>query len=191
MAITLKNMTIGFLIIIAMGLSMWSILITRQSISTSSETASDRPDAFMEDVVATVIDKEGAPALKVVAPKVVHYVENDATDMTSPIITIYRKDSPNPWFINADHAKATQGVDQIVFQNKVTIHHPTDSRYPTTIMHTDSLTVFPEKQLAQTKEAIIINQPASTIHAIGMLANLDDGTVKLLSEAREEYAPGS
>lgn len=188
---TLKNFTIGFLMLIAIGLSMWSIIITRESTKTSSENISNRPDALMEDIVATIINDDGSPVLKVVAPKVIHYVENDATDMTQPHITVYRKDSPSPWFINANRAKATKGIDQIVFQDQVTIHHPTDTHYPTTIMHTNSLTVFPEQQLAQTKEAIIINQPESTIHAIGMLANLNDGTVKLLSETREEYAPGS
>jgi lipopolysaccharide export system protein LptC len=188
---SLKNITISSLLLLAGGLSVWSILFSQPSSSTSVNRAANRPDAFMEEVVATVIGKEGKPILKVVSPKMVHYPENDSTDITTPQITVYRKESVNPWFINSTYAKATQGTDKILFWDNVVIHHPSDKDTPNTTMKTNSLTVFPGKLIAQTDDAIQINQPASTIHAIGMLANLNDGTVKLLSQAREEYVPNS
>jgi len=58
-------------------------------------------------------------------------------------------------------------------------------------MKTDSLTVFPHQKVVSTKDAVVILQPDLTIHAIGMTANIDEGTVKLLSQARGEYAPRS
>jgi lipopolysaccharide export system protein LptC len=188
--VTFKQISIGFLLAAALGLSSWSILLSNKATPTIASHTTSRPDAFMEDVTATIINSEGKPVLKVVAPKMTHYVENDATDMIKPSITVFHKESLNPWFINSNSAKAIQGINEITFQDHVVIHHP-DKNNPTTIMRTNSLTVFPAEQVAQTKEPIIISQPASTIHATGMLANLGDGTVKLLSQAQEEYVPNS
>lgn len=188
--ISFKNMTLGLLLIAAAALSLWSIWLTRQS-SPTHPISSNRPDAFMEDVTALIINKEGKPVLKVVAPKMTHYPADDSTDINTPTITVFRKESPNPWFINANHAKTIQGIQQINFWENVVIHHPADKRNPLTTMHTNSLTVFPEKQIAETQEPVVIKQPASTIHAIGMLANLNDATVRLLSQAREDYVPNS
>ena len=175
---------------IAIGLSGWSIFLSKKAPITLSQTSPDQPDAFMEDVVAIIMSKEGKPRLKVETPKMFHYAKNDSTEFTKPHVTIYRQ-SPQPWHINANHAKATWGTSEILFWENVIIHHLEDEENPITTMNTSSLTIFPEKKVAETNKEIIVTQPNTMIRAIGMLANWDAGTVKLLSQAREEYVPKS
>ncbi len=187
--LSLKNLIISFLLILTLGLSLWSILDSkRPEIMTTHST--QRPDAFMENVVATIINNDGMPSLKVEAPKMVHYIENDTTDILTPHITLYRE-SPEPWSIDSRHAKATQGLDKIYFWEDVVIHHVNDSANPTTTMTTATLTVFPNKQIAQTNDNVTVIQPSTTIHGLGMLANLHEGTVQLLSKAQGEYIPNA
>jgi lipopolysaccharide export system protein LptC len=187
---TLKNTLTSFLLIAAIGLSSWSILIGKKSDAMKPTNSSKEPDAYMENVIATIFNKEGMPSMKIETPKMVHYADNDTTHISKPYITVYRE-SPEPWHINSDFAKATQGIEEILFWSNVVIHHEKDIDNPTTTMTTTSLTVFPNKQLAKTNEAITVTQPDSTLHAIGMFANMNDGTVKLLSKARGEYVPSS
>lgn len=187
--LTIKNFIFSALLLLAIALSGWSIFIAKKALpSTANQT--HQPDAFMENVVTTVMNKEGKPALKVAAPKMVHYAENDMTDITTPHVTVFRQ-SPQPWYIDSDFGKALNGTEEINFSSHVVIHHPNDSENPLTIMKTATLTVFPDKQTAQTDAAITITQPDATIYAIGMLANLTNGTVQLLSQARGEYVPTS
>jgi lipopolysaccharide export system protein LptC len=120
----------------------------------------------------------------------IHYPHNDITKIDTPHVTIYR-DSPSPWFIDSDYAKAKNGIDQIQFWSHVNIHHPADSDNPNTLMTTDLLNIFPEDEIASTDRPITFVQPDTKINAIGMLANLNDGTIKLLSQAKGEYAPSS
>lgn len=148
----------------------------------------DQPDAMMEGVIATIINKEGAPALKIETPKMVHYLREDTTNITSPHITVYR-DSPKPWHIHSDSATATKGINQIIFHDHVVINHDHDTENPSTLIKTTVLTVFPNKKVAETNDPIILVQPDTIIHAVGMFADLNDGTVKLLSNARGEYVP--
>jgi lipopolysaccharide export system protein LptC len=152
--------------------------------------SSTEPDAYMENVVATFLNKQGIPSMKIETPKMVHYANNDMTHISKPHITVYRQ-SPEPWYINSDFAKATDGIEQILFWDNVIIHHAQDIDNPTTTMTTTSLTVFPNKQVAKTSDAVTVTQPNATLHAIGMLANMNNGTVKLLSNARGEYVPSS
>lgn len=184
-----RHSTLSFLLILAIALSAWSILISHPA-KLDTGKRSNQPDAYMEDVVATIMNKEGNPSLKIESPKMTHFVDGDTTYIISPHVTVYRK-SPQPWFINSDSAEATKGIEQIVFSNNVVIHHPSDIDDPNTTMETASLTIFPDKQQAKTDDAITITQPDTTMHAIGMLANLNDGTVQLLSQAKGDYVPSS
>jgi len=185
-----RNTLILFLLLIAFGLSSWSIIITRQTSKVITQHSPDQPDAFMENIASTVFNKTGTPSLKVSAPKMVHYEENDVTELTTPHVIVYRK-SPEPWHIDADYARATGGINQITFWNNVVIHHLADTQDPITTMTTSSLTIVPDEKIAKTDDAVVMTQPDTTVHAVGMLANWEAGTVKLLSQAREEYVPQS
>lgn len=190
MVMTLRNTMLSLLLILAISLSAWTILVSKNAEPKHNLTDTSLPDAFMEDITATVMNKEGTPTLKVTTPKMVHYASNDSTDIDKPVVTIYRH-SPNPWLISSDHAKATEGTSQILFWQNVVLNHTADTDNPQTTMHTDTLTVFPNKKIAQTDQPITINQPDVTVHATGMMANMNDGTVKLLSKAQGEYVPVS
>ncbi len=187
---TLKNAMICLLLIIAISLSTWSILVSTQSKPHLQVENSNLPDAVMENVVALILNKEGTPSLKVTTPKMTHYASNDATEIEKPIVTVYRH-SPNPWHISSNYAKASKGISEILFWDHVVLHHLEDKENPTTTMSTDTLTIFPDKQTAQTDQAITIKQPDTIVHAIGMLANMNNGTIELLSKAEGEYAPTS
>jgi lipopolysaccharide export system protein LptC len=82
-------------------------------------------------------------------------------------------------------------MEKIKFSQHVVIHHPGDVVNAMTTLQTDSLTVFPDKQQAKTDAAITITQPDAIVHAVGMLANLELGTIKLLTATRGEYVPTS
>lgn len=146
------------------------------------------PDAIMEDVVTVIYDKQGKPRLKIATPRMVHYLENDATNLTTPEVTLYRK-SPQPWRITSQYAKATDGTNKVDFWENVIIQHTGDHNSPTTLIKTPTLTVHPERQTAQTNDAITLIQPSIVVKSIGMFADMDSGNIKLLSEAIGEYVP--
>lgn len=187
---TLRKWLLGLLLFAAVGLGIWSVPFSRQIPVKTVANTSVQPDAIMENVVATIINKQGKATLKIETAKMTHFAEQDMTEITKPHVTVYRK-SPNPWYIDADTAHAAHGIAQITFKDNVVIHHLNDVTNPTTTMKTASLTIFPNKQIAQTGDPITLLQPDTTIHAIGMLADLGEGTVKLLSQAQGEYEPST
>jgi len=186
---TYKNTIVGFILTIAIGVAAWLTLCYRPLTQPTTSTAL-LPDAFMEDVSTLIMDKEGKPSVKIVTPKMIHYAENDTTHLTSPQVTLYRK-SPQPWYITSKFGKAVQGITQVDFWQDVSIHHAADQDNPDTLIRTPTLTVYPEKQVAETKDFITLTQPNIVIKAVGMYTDMDIGSVKLLSQARGEYVPNS
>jgi lipopolysaccharide export system protein LptC len=182
----LKNISYAFLLMLAIGLSSWSIIVSHPFHTPILQSDPKEADSFMQDVVAVIFNKEGKPALKLEAPHMIHYPENDSTLISTPHVTIYRQ-TPKPWYVDAEHAKTNHGINEIVFWSHVNIHHPADQENPKTSLKTATLTIHPDQKTAVTDQPIIFNQPDTTIHAIGMLADWEAGTIKLLSETQGDY----
>jgi lipopolysaccharide export system protein LptC len=186
---SLKNVAITFLLILATAFSAWSIMISPQH-QIVADNDPKQIDSYMENVQATNFNSKGQPSLKLTTPKMLHYPENNTTYITTPRLVVYRQ-SPEPWYVNADYAKATNGMDEILFWSHVDIHHLADIENPSMLLRTETLTIFPNEQIAQTDAPVTFTQPDTTVHAVGMLANLDVGTIKLLSQTQGEYDPVS
>lgn len=185
---TYKGTITSAVLIATMALTTWVTMLAFAPQRTTVTPINDQPDAYMEEVTAIFMDKFGKPKMKIVTPKLVHYFTNDTTNLTEPQLTFYRK-SPKPWFITSHYAKATHGIDNVDFRNDVTIHHPADESMPATIIKAPTLIVHPNNETAETNEHIELIQPDITIKATGMRANMNSGVIKLLSQAKGEYAP--
>jgi lipopolysaccharide export system protein LptC len=186
----LRNTTISLLLMLAAGLSIWSIIISNKHPAPTVQNDPAKADSYMEDVIATMLGKDGKPTLKLISPKMIHFPENDSTKILTPRLTIFRK-SPNPWYVDADYAKTKNGISEILFWDHVVIHHPSDIENPNTSLQTQALTIFPDQQIARTDLPVTFIQPDTVVHAKGMLANLNDSTIKLLSETQGDYVPNN
>lgn len=185
-----KNVITSITLTIAIGLLTWvSVGLWSQRNSAHIKiTNKELPDAFMEDVVALLLNKQGKLKLKIVSPKLIHFNENDTTQFFSPQLTLYRK-SPKPWFISSKRAMATEGIENVDFWDQVNIHHAADENNPATLIKTQALTVYPNQNLAETHQEITLIQPSLIVKSKGMKADLNSGDINLLSQARGEYVP--
>jgi lipopolysaccharide export system protein LptC len=172
----------------AMGMVIWSTYFTDYKNKQVAPMVSNVPDAYMEEVTAVVLDKEGNPKIKIETPKMIHFIKDDTTRLLSPHLTLYR-DTPEPWYITSHYASASQGIESVNFWEEVQVQHAADQNSPTTTIKTATLTVYPNKHTAETNDLITMIQPNLTVNAIGMFADMNTGDIKLLSQARGEYVP--
>jgi len=180
-----------FISLSIVGVISLALLLSFSPFNHRTKTVSaepDLPDAFMEGVVAVILDKQGKPKMKISAPKMLYFSKDDQTHLTLPQLTIYRK-SPQPWYVTSKSAIATNGIEVVRFQDDVMIQHGADRNTPATVIKTTTLLVQPNQQLAETSDPITLTQPNVVIKGIGMQADMNNGDIKLLSEARGEYVP--
>lgn len=145
------------------------------------------PDAWMESVDATFMNKAGQVLMKIRSPTVKHYAQDDTTHLTTPEFLLYR-DHANPWRIQAGAGTATRGMDNIRLSRLVTLHYPGDAHQPVTWINTDKLTIHPEQKTADTAEQVVFTQPHLTMRGKGLHADWQTGDINLLAETRGEYA---
>lgn len=185
-----KYSFISMIIVSVLGITTWVMYFSMHTEQPVAAPQALRADAIMEDVSAVIMDKQGKPSMKIIAPKMIHFALHDTTRLIDPELTLYRK-SPKPWYIKAKNAKATEGIDNVNFWDDVTLHHAADENNPVTLIKTPSLTVQPGKQIALTKDLITLIQPNLVVKATGMYADMNTGDIKLISQARGEYVPNS
>ncbi|OGT54917.1 MAG: LPS export ABC transporter periplasmic protein LptC [Gammaproteobacteria bacterium RIFCSPHIGHO2_12_FULL_42_10] len=174
----------GFIsITIAMLCSTWFLHHTAPLSTALSENA---PDAYMDHVTAMILDKTGNPRIKIASPKMMHYAKDDQSHFLHPALTIYRTDC-KPWVVTSLHAEAIQGMNEINFWQDVVLHHASDRKGPDTVIKTPRLTVYTKTQLATTQDAITLIQPDLISQATGMIADMHESRIQLLSEARAFY----
>ena len=92
-----------------------------------------------------------------------------------------------PWIITADNGQSQAGVSQVHLWGNVKLLQPPARNSHNMTMTTSSLIIFPEKQLAQTDQPVVITEPGTVINGVGLRANLNTGEIQLLSQARGVY----
>lgn len=185
---TTKYTFISVIMLAIVAVTSWFTYFTDKPHTKNLVNTKITPDAYMENVVALVLDKQGKPNLRIATPKLVHYAEKDTATLQTPELTLYRK-SPTPWYINADTGTTADGVENVTFKDNVVIHHAADENNPATIIKTELLYVKPNKQIAETPAPITLIQPGLKVSATGLNADMNTGNIKLLSQARGEYVP--
>ena len=191
MTSSLTSLLLTAFLMVALAASLWSFFQSG-GVHTGPHPRpmGNQPDAWMENVSAVILNEFGKPALGIKTPRLAHYSGNDTTRIQKPEVTFYRN-SPEPWHINAEEGIATHGIGNILFSTHVTVHHAADRLNPEILLKTESLTLLPDQNEANTQERVTITQPDAMIDAKGMSANLNTGIIHLLSDTRSEYVPAS
>jgi lipopolysaccharide export system protein LptC len=185
---TYRNTFLSLFFFATIAILAWSTYFADNRHKSVPLIFSNVPDAFMEDVVSVIMDKEGNPKIKIETPKMVHFLKDDTTRLVSPYLTLYRG-TPEPWYIKSRYAKASDGIETVDFWENVQIDHSADEHSPTTTIKTKTLTLYPNKHTAETADLITMIQPNLVVNATGMFADMNTGDIKLLSQARGEYVP--
>lgn len=184
-----KNIFLNLLLLPIAALAIWTSLLIYQGQPRAPHLSKTQPDAFMVDVSALILNKLGKPNMRISSPVLIHYPKDDTSKFTKPYLTLYRE-SPQPWYIRSKLAIATAGIENVNFEEDVLIQHAADENHPATLIKTAHLLVHPNKKTAETTDLITMSQPNLIVHAVGMIADMNTGDIKLLSQARGEYEPG-
>ncbi|MCD5993299.1 LPS export ABC transporter periplasmic protein LptC [Pseudomonas sp. CDFA 602] len=159
------------------------------------------PESFMDQPVATVDESaidyyainahsiqylpDGKMQYDMTADKVEHLKATDVTLLTTPDLQMYRG-TVFPWHVQSKRGEVSPGGDHVELIDDVRVAR-TDEKQRTTIITSSRMTVFPQKQYAQTEQVVRIDGAGGVTTAKGMKAYLNDGRMDLLSNVRGQY----
>ena len=146
------------------------------------------PDAVMENFSALNLNEQGTPRFIMAAKKFQHFPDNDSTLLEVPRFVMLSEAQP------AIHIIAQQGIiatkaNEVFLHKDVEILREASSAQEELTLHTEYLHLIPDKDWADTDQAVILSDAHQTVNAVGLEMNNKERTLKLLSHVRSVYAP--
>ncbi|MBD9485481.1 LPS export ABC transporter periplasmic protein LptC [Pseudomonas sp. PDM14] len=160
-----------------------------------------RPESFMErQTVAeaeSAVDfyainastqqyqEDGQLHYEMTAEKLEHLKASDVTLVSKPDLQLYRG-TPYPWHIQSARGEVAPEGKEVELIDDVRIAR-TDAKGRPTVITSSRMTVFPDKEYAQTRQAVRIEAANGVTTAKGMKAYMNDGRINLLSNVRGQH----
>ena len=145
-----------------------------------------QPDFYMENARILMLNAEGTPAYQLTSERATHQREDSSTLLTKPELLFYREGEAQPWLLEADRGVVTTGGDRVDLEQNVLLQQQDPNR-ATTQLTTQALTLFPQRDYAETAQDVRIEAAGSVTTATGMKVFLNDGRLELLSTVRGQH----
>jgi lipopolysaccharide export system protein LptC len=159
------------------------------------------PERFMDRPVASVDETQidyyatnarakqflpdGGVQYEMTADRVDHMRASEVTLLTKPDMQLYRG-TVYPWHVQSERGEVNPDGTEVELIDNVRVAR-TDQKNRATVIATSRMTVFPQKQYAQTEQNVRIEGAGGVSTAKGMKAYLNDSKINLLSNVRGLY----
>ncbi len=162
-----------------------------ESVASPTEVVErNQADLFGKDVRFNQLHQDGQLHYRLHATSIRQFDDEQLTQMTDPKFHL-RSATQAPWDIDANEGfiskkEAGSGtLEDVIFLRKAVQmeqHNPTNGRIT---LRSEAIYIYPDRQLAESQQDVIIDTEVGRTTAAGLSANLDSGFIKLSSSATQ------
>jgi lipopolysaccharide export system protein LptC len=145
-------------------------------------------DYVIDNLSAITLNEQGQPRFTLAAEKLWHYPDDDTTHLQMPRLTNLYTDHP-PTLTSAQTGMLSSKGDEVFLYDEVRVVRPASEAGGEQRFATDYLHVVPDRDWAETDQAVVVTSQYNTIRAVGMELDNKARTVKLLSRVRALHEP--
>lgn len=146
-----------------------------------------RPDYVLHDFELVALDKQGKEAFTMQAPELTRNPDDKTLSIATPLFLIPNRDGQR-WTLRSKTGWVAADNSEVRLRGKVEATSPPSDARPT-VMKTEQLNVFPDKDEARSPVLVTVTGPASTMRGTGMRADLASNRIRLLSKVRMSHEP--
>lgn len=183
-----KTLFINLILISLILLGTWYtwLQLTRP---VSSTILGKQPDSYATNVVVYHTDKWGNLYNQLNTPLSVHYPQDDSISLSTPIFTLFLKNKES-WQLSSRYGKLKELEDILQLWNNVKLEQKQVSGNKiVSTLTTSALTIHLKEKTADTSAPVVITQINQEIHAVGLHANFNTKTIRLLSQVKGQLKP--
>lgn len=182
----LRNYLIGLVAVALIGaLGYWNVRPETFMERQANDEAGNTIDFFVVDARAHQFQEDGKLQYEMTAEKLEHLKDSDITLLDKPDLQLYRG-TQHPWHVRSDKGEVAPEGKQVELIDNVRIAR-TDAKNRPTVITSSRVTVFPDREYAQTQQAVRIEAANGVTTAQGMKAYMNDGRINLLSNVRGQH----
>ncbi|MDD2769317.1 MAG: LPS export ABC transporter periplasmic protein LptC [Methylococcus sp.] len=144
-------------------------------------------DYFSLNIRRTSLDESGRAKNLLVAPVLTHYIEDNHTELTSPVYTVFSKEENPPWVISSEHGTIKQD-GTIALEGAVLIQRDADRNGRSVRLTTSNATIDPNRDYAETSEHIEVVSAPDLLTGDGAQVHFGDQLkITILSNVRRKH----
>lgn len=144
------------------------------------------PDYIVDDLSATTLDDHGMPHYLMAAQKMLHYPDDDSTQLIEPRLTSLYANRP-PLHVSARRGEISSKGDQVFLYDDVKVVREASAKQSEMTFTSSYLHVIPDSDLADTDRPVTIVDDSNVVHGIGMKLNNKTGIIQLLAQVRSQH----
>ncbi len=181
-----KNLIVGSLFILLAGGSWW--LVQTSGVEDSEHiSAAHTPDYYVDNFTVSTMGPDGKPKQKLTADRMLHYPDDDSTELTRPHMVLYEADTP-PWQVRSETGWVSGDGKLVLLNGEVKIDRAAAPGIRPIHIRTSDLRVRPEEKYAETDKTVRIRSLQSNQTSVGMQAWFNKPVrMKFLSNVRGHY----
>ncbi|SEL29932.1 LPS export ABC transporter periplasmic protein LptC [Nitrosovibrio tenuis] len=141
------------------------------------------PDYVAENFSSVEMDSDGIARHMLLAKRMVHYPDDDTTDLEQPYFIETEPGKPAVQ-ITSDHAKLSSNNENIYLTGNVMLLRNAGKGRAETSLTTSLLHLVPKDDIAKTDKPVVITEPYAVIRAVGMEMNNRSNVTQLLSQVK-------
>lgn len=173
-------------LLILAGLSFWLQSTVDRGESKNDGKFRHDPDAIAENFTVRRFDQNGQVKYRLTAPYLVHFPDDDTSEVKSPVLTSYRPDSA-PVVVTGDNAKVTAKGETIYLWDNVSVTRAATADRLELVARMPDLTAQPEAGIAFTGSPVEITQGQSWVKGTGIHIDNNTSTLVLQSQVKGYY----
>ena len=175
----------GVIAALFLAVGYWNISPERFLDQPAAQVDESAIDYYATNAKSVQFLPDGKVQYEMTSDKVEHVKASEVTLLTNPDMNIYRG-TEFPWHVTSKRGEVNPDGTEVELIDSVRVAR-TDDKKRETVITTSRMTVFPQKQYAQTDRDVRIQAAGSVTTATGMKAYLNDSRMNLLSNVRGQY----
>lgn len=166
-----------------LAMTYWLDKQAQPELDTGERKPQHTPDAIIDGLQAVTLNTEGKPRFIMSAKQLVHYADDDSTELIAPALLAHAAARPDVHMSAQKGALSSKG-DIIELYNDVKIVRAAGDSRAVLSIRTDYVKVIPDDETAQTDRALTVEEGNNHLSAVGMELDNRAQTLKLLSRVK-------
>ena len=175
------------LLLIVLAAASWALATWLQQRELAPKPPGHAPDYELDDLELTTMGPDGAPRRRLAARRMVHYPDDDSTELTEPHLTVFDSRRP-PWEVRSARGWVSRDGELVLLEGEVHIDRAAAEGVRAVQILTHDLRVQPKASYAETDQPVDARSGTDRVQAVGMQLWFDGPMrLKLLSKVRGRY----
>jgi len=170
-------------------LTFWLDRVVREEVRHPSLRRHDA-DYIVDRFSITSYDREGRMESQLSAERMLHYPDDDTTELVKPRVVYTKFDQPR-LVLTADRGALSQDGDEVFLYEDVLLVRDASADYPETRMRSEFLHVLRDRSVVVTDRPVSVTDPRRSVSASAMEYNNETRVLLLSGQVRGDFAPAA